>query len=144
MPCIIVIGEKTALEWVMDNERMAFRNSSRTGPVHSGDPIAIYVTRGAFGNPTRDHSQIIGLGRFASDVQNRQETIGGVTYDKSCALTITDRLEPRQGLPFQPLVEQLGFIRSKRGWATYLRRTLVPISDDDFSTIEKAFKRLTK
>ncbi len=142
VPCIIVIGEKNAIEWVLKTQRMAFRDTARTTHVHSGDRIALYTTRGAYGNPTRDESQIIALGRFASDVQNKQAVVNDVTYTKSCGLTITDQLEPRHGLAFRPLVAQLEFVRSKRGWATYMRRTLVPINDRDFTIIERAFNRL--
>lgn len=133
VPCIIVIGEKTALKWVLETQRMAFRDTARTAQVKSGDAIAIYTTtRGAFGNPTRSESQIValGLGRFASDVQTRQAVVNGVTYAKSCALTRSPiNLSPGTGCP------------SGRSWTS---STLCGANEDGQPTcVERSYQSAT-
>jgi hypothetical protein len=138
-----VINDHKALEWVIASEKMAFRSSARVPAIGPGEPFAIYLTRGAYHNPTKDGSQIVALGRFASELIRGGVMVDGVQYQRSCRLVITATSEPRKGLPFPPLVDDLAFIRSKRAWATYLRRTLVPIDDSDFALIAREFERAT-
>jgi hypothetical protein len=120
---------------------MGFRDTTRVPSVEVGDFFAIYTTRGAFHNPTRDQSQIVALGQFASQVQRRAVTIDDFVYSRSCKLRVTAELEPRHGLPFRPLINQLNFIQNKKGWASTMRRTLVPVGPEDYARIEKAFRK---
>jgi hypothetical protein len=144
VPWIIVIGEQAALEWVLASERMGFRDTTYVPHIDVGDRFALYTTRGAFHNPTRDESQIVALGEFASKVQHRAVKIDDCLYPRSCKLHISAQLEPRHGLPFRPLVSQLNFIQSKHGWAATMRRTLVSLGPADYATIERAFKSQRK
>jgi len=141
MPWLVILGEGTAVEWVLQYQRMAFRAHVRTAALSPGVPIALYVTRGAFHNPARDESQIAALGHIASEVRNEPIEVAGERYQSWCALTVEIALPLRRGLPFRPLVDQLTFIKKKRGWSMYLKRTLVEVSDDDFSIIKQAFIR---
>ena len=139
MPRLIVLSERTAVEWVLQHERMAFLGHVKTDAIRPGTPIALYVTRGAFHSPTRDEAQIIAIGRVASDVVTASVQIAGRSYEKSCSLILDARAPLREGLPFRPLVDRLEFISKKHAWAIYLRRTLVPISNDDFQVIRREF-----
>lgn len=139
MPWLIVLGEKRAAEWVLDKQRMAFRAHVRAESLAVGDSVALYVTRSAFNNPTRDEAQIAAYGIVASRPAKRGVNVAGEWFPSSCRLEITDLLPLREGLPFRPLVSRLTFIRKKRSWGSYMRRTLVPIPNSDFLTIRGAF-----
>lgn len=142
MPWLIVIGDQEPLDWVLKNERMAFRDTVRTQDIEPGERFAIYVTRGAFRNPTRGFSQIVALGEFKGGIERKAATVAGESYARSARLSITATVKDvKDGLPFKPLVDKLAFIRVKSGWPTYVRRTLVSIPETDFKTIENAFKK---
>jgi hypothetical protein len=141
MAWLIVLGDGEAIEWVLSQGRMGFREHVPAERLQPGDGIAIYTTRGAFGNPPRDESQIIGIGEVSSLVRRQSVNVADETYPKSCRLSITAQLPPRKGVPFKPLVESLGFIKNKVAWSAGLRRTLVPLPDRDFKIIERAVRK---
>lgn len=139
MPWLIVLGDADAIEWVTKRQRMAFRDEARIPHFEKGERVAIYQTRGAYHNPGKDEARIVALGSFASAIRAGTQTVAGHDYGRWCKLKISAVTPPRRGLPFRPLVAEMDFIRSKSGWSTSVRRTLVRISDLDFRTIEEAF-----
>lgn len=141
VPWLIVIGEREGLRWVVEHQRMAFRDTVKGSP-SAGDAFAIYVSRGAFHNPGRDEAQILGLGTFKTGIERRATTVGDERYARTARLEISDVRPERQGLPFRPLVESLTFIAKKSGWAAYVRQTLVPIPEADLDLIAKRFREL--
>ena len=140
MPWLVVVGEREALRWIVKNKRMAFREYINTSEIAARDEMAVYVTRGAFHTPTRDQSQVLALGQFASRPTPRPVTILGESYPTSVGLRLSQVLPEREGMPFKPLVPKMRFIKKKSGWAAYLRRSLVRITDEDMATIKVAFK----
>lgn len=56
-------------------------------------------------------------------------------YSDMVALAPVVTLEPRDGIKIAPMVPVLDFIRAKRNWAMSVRRTLVPLTDDDFDRV---------
>lgn len=134
-----MMGEVRALRWVIEHGTMGFRGHARTSAVRDGDRFALYVSRGAYHNPTRDETQILGLGRFRSAVTPVEVTVEGETFPKSAAIEV-EVLQEREGLPFKPLVPQLSFIAKKDQWFAYVRTTLVPVPRDDYTYIAKAFR----
>lgn len=138
VPWLIVLGDRDAIDWVVANGRMAVSDKVRTLP-EPGERVALYTTRGAYRNPTRDRSQIIGLGRVTGKAVRRDINVAGKTYAASFPIGIDAITESRQGLPFEPLVEHLTFITTKRTWGGALRRPLVRIPDADFKQIERRF-----
>jgi hypothetical protein len=138
MPWLIVLNDQAAAAWVLKHKRMAFRN--RAGPdLQPGERMAVYLTRGAFHNPTRGRSLIVALGYIDSSVVAEPIIVAGQTYDRSCALTFDSQAPLNDGLPFSQLVEKLQFIDKKDAWGAYLRRTFVRLSDEDFAVIQSAF-----
>lgn len=107
--------------------------------MRGGDDVAIYLTRGAFRNPTRDYSRIVALGTVGSDPEAAEVAIAGELYSYRCNLQVVTQMEIRKGLPFGPLVEALDFVRNKRAWAAYMRRTVVSVLPSDFTLIANAF-----
>lgn len=143
VPWLIVIGEREGLRWVIEHQRMAFRDTVKGKP-SAGDPFAIYVSRGAFHNPGRDEAQVLGLGTFKTGIERRATTVGDERYARTARLDISEVRPERQGLPFRPLVEDLTFIAKKSGWAAYVRQTLVPIPQADFDLIARRLREFPK
>ena len=135
-----MISEVKALRWVVEHDRMAFRSHVHTEDVRAGDPFVLYVTRGAYHNPTSGESQVLGLGRFTSEVQSRRATVHGETFPKSASIKVEAVLAERSGMPFKPLVDDLSFIAKKAGWPAYLRSSLVRVSEADVQVIRSAFQ----
>jgi len=49
---------------------------------------------------------------------------------------------PTEPIPFKPLINQLSFIVNTQNWGNYLQgRTLIPLSERDFTTIVSAFQK---
>ena len=63
---LFVIGEGNALEWIVAHDQVAFRNLRRASQIDRGDRFALYLTQGAYHNPVRDQSQILGTGVVAT------------------------------------------------------------------------------
>ncbi len=143
---LVAFGEIEGLRWVLAHERMAFSPglSRRAARIQPGDALVLYVTRGAFHNPTRDRSQIAGLASVKSPVTRlrRPVVIDGREFTSACDLEIDVVLPERQGLPVEPLVVNLSFVKRKEVWGGYFRSGLVQLPDRDFRTLSKALERL--
>jgi hypothetical protein len=142
MNWLIVIGEGKAAEWVVKERMMAFRDKVFVGRVSEGDRFGLYITRGAFHNPSRHQAQIVALGRIGSEVRSQPVTVAGEKFTRVCDLSVEAELPFQEGLNVRPLVKDLDFIKNKKSWSTYVWRTLVNVPDPDFRKIEKAFGRL--
>src|SRR4051812_46290499 len=117
MPWLIVIGKSEALEWIIEHSRMAFRDAVRTDEIQPGDWFALYTSRGAYGNPTKDESQLIGRGRVTSRIRRGAVEFAGETFAKSCSVALDEILPLRNGIAFKPLIPQLKFVGgSERRW----------------------------
>jgi hypothetical protein len=138
MGWLLVVGDVTALRWIEQNERMAFRSYVKTGDVKPGDPFALYMTRGAYHNPTRGRSQILGRGTFLQAVTGAPAEVMGEVFPKSVSLRLDLLLPDREGMEFAPWVERMTFIKKKQAWAAYLRSTLVSIPDSDLEVLTSA------
>lgn len=134
-----MLGNRTAMEWVIDRGRMAVGPRVRTLPA-IGDRLVLYTSRGAFHNPTRDRAQILALGVTSSEPDNRRVVVAGAAYARSFAIDIDVMAEPRRGLDFLPLVPRLDFIHNRASWGGALRRPVVHIGDKDYKTIAAAFR----
>src|SRR5512132_3211901 len=106
MAWLLVLGDASAAGWVLEHRRMAFRANVRTHALRPDAPIALYVTRGAFGNPPRDEAQIVAVGRVASPIVEEPIEVAGQRYERWCDLEFEAVLPLREGLPFRPLVEE--------------------------------------
>jgi hypothetical protein len=88
---------------------MAFRANVSTLALKPGAPIALYLTRGAFRNPTRDESRIVAVGRIASLMVDEAVEVAGQWYERWCSLEFDAMVPLRKALPFGSLVRQLSF-----------------------------------
>src|SRR4051812_23841870 len=111
---LFVLNEKDAAEWVVSNRRMGFREGVGSERLRVGDSVAIYITRSAFHNPSRDEAQIAAIGAIRSSTVRRRVVVAGTPYPLSCGLRLALALPLREGVPFKPLVHRLSFIRKPR------------------------------
>lgn len=133
---LIVLAEAEGLRWVAENRRMAFSESlgRRARRMRPGDRLVLYVSRGAFHNPTRDRSKLAGLDTVASPVARlrRPLDLAGRRFVWACDLTFEALLPPRQGVPVEPLLDRLSFVKRREAWGQYFRAGLLELSDTDF------------
>jgi hypothetical protein len=145
---LVAFGEIEGLRWVLEHERMAFSPglSRRAAQIQPGDSLVLYVTRGAFHNPTRDRSQIAGLATVMSPVSplRKPVVIDGREFTMACDLKIDVVLAERQGVPVEPLVRRLSFVKKKDVWGGYFRSGLVQLPVGDFRTITRALGQLRR
>lgn len=139
---LIVFGEIEGLRWVIRSKRMAWSAATcpRASRLRPGDQLILYVGRGAFNNPSRDRSQLVGLAEVLSPVRplRKPVVIAGREFVCACDLRLQSILPERGGVPMEPYVERLGFIRRKDVWGAYLRSGLVELPTDDLALLRRA------
>ncbi len=122
---VVVLAEAEGLRWVLEHSRMAWTEASatRASRIRPGDRIVLYVGRGAFHNPTRDESQLLGFAEVTSPVRRlpRPVELGGRTFVVGCDLRLERVLPERHGVPIRPLVGRLSFVKRKDVWGQYCR-----------------------
>ncbi len=133
---IVVLSNKQAAEWVLDHERMAFRDARRAGALRlqAGDWAAVYLSTRA----TRSHPSVVALCQFTSDLVRAPVKIADETFPLTCEWRVEKRLPFDQGVDFSELVPSLGFIEKKRGWQFYLMTSPRRVPRDDFKQLERA------
>lgn len=139
---LIAFGEIEGLRWVLDQGQMAFSEglAGRAAKMQVGDGLVLYVTRGAFHNPSRDQSQLAGIATVTSPVRRlpKPVSIGGREFAVVCRLDVKVSLSERDGVPFAPLIRRMRFIRRKDAWGQYLRAGLIALPREDFDVLSKA------
>ncbi|MDP9340675.1 MAG: hypothetical protein M3Q23_00925 [Actinomycetota bacterium] len=139
---LIVLAEVEALRWVLAERRMAFSEGQcrRASAIRPGDELVVYMGRGAFHNPTRDRSQLAALARVTSDIRalSPPVSIAGREFACGCTLEILMSLPERSGVPVQPLVGRLSFVRWKEVWGQYFRAGLVRVAPNDMQVLRTA------
>src|SRR5262245_53729105 len=97
--------------------------------IEGGDRLVLYVGRGAYHNPKRDESQVVGMPTVRSGLKDCTSSvqIGERQFFCTCPLTLDAVLPERQGLPIRPLVPRLSFIKRPEVWGQYVRSSLVPL-----------------
>jgi hypothetical protein len=136
---LFVLGEQRAIEWVVTNRTMAFRDHLPAHRVQKGDRFVLYVTRGAFHNPTRDRARVFATGTIIGVSLDEPVEVDEETFRQSVRLRWDAKpLRPQQGAEFSTLVRQLAFISKPDYWFAYVRKALVPITNADFETLAAA------
>jgi hypothetical protein len=143
---LLVLGERTAIRWVLEQERMAFPATPRAEvrALRPGDRLFLYATRGAWNNPTRDRGRIIGMATSADPVVTLDPPveIAGRTFYSGCALCIDGVVPYPRGLEVQPLVNRLEAFPKPHAWSIYLRRALLCLPDGDRALLELELRPL--
>ncbi|ESP99315.1 hypothetical protein B591_14203 [Streptomyces sp. GBA 94-10 4N24] len=141
---LVILGERSALRWVLTERRMAFPagRARQTRALHEGDAVMLYTTRGCFRSPTRDVGRIIGLGKVATPVRVLDTAVrfGDREFTMGCEIQILGLAPFREGLNLRDFVPALDVFPNKRGWATQLRRTTLPLPAQDAELLGRVLK----
>lgn len=140
---LVVFGEIEGFRWVTENQKMAFSagKCSRARRIRREDRLIFYMARGAYHNPTRDRSQLMGIATVEGDVNplSRTVLIQGKQFTCGCPLRIEHILPERRGVPFDDrFVQRLRFIKRKEVWGQYLRSGLVHLDGRDAAVLYRA------
>lgn len=145
---LLVLGERRALAWVLEEQKMAFASRWTRGArqLEPGDELILYATRGCFGNPTRDQSQVIGTAVVTSPVARlrRPIEIADRSLPQACKLRIEGVVPLLDGVDFVPLLPRLKSLHKDRSWAGQLRRPVVPLVQADAAMLRRLLSKRTR
>jgi hypothetical protein len=136
-----VFGDVIGLRWVLANRTMAFRKAAapRLRAMGEGDRAVIYVSRGAFHNPTRDVAHLGGLVTvLAAPTNDQPVTIGGEEFAWTVPIRVDLSLPERTGPEVHPLTPSLSFVRRQDVWGMYFRSSPQQIFEADFRVLTDA------
>lgn len=141
-----VFGEIEGLRWVAAHDRMAFSAAAatRARAMRDGDRALLYVTRGAFHNPTRDSSRLAGIATATGTVTDEPIEIGGRRFPVSVPIRIDVLLPERSGPEVAPLVERLSLVKRPEVWGMYFRGSPMRLSEPDFRVLERTVVAFAK
>jgi hypothetical protein len=138
---LLVIGDATALAWVLAEQRMAFPALRRSDAMalEIDDELFIYTTRSCFHNPTRDAGRVMGLAKVTTRVRDLAEPVvfGERRYTSGCALAIEGVAALREGVKLSPMVAELHIFPNPETWGMQLRRPLVPLDKHDATVLKR-------
>lgn len=142
---LVVIGDREALRWVLESERIALpepRYASQPRSFVVGDELFLYTTRGCFRNPTRDRGRVIGKATLTSDMARSGQpvVIGGRSFPYMAALRIETLAPIGDGVDMAGIAEELSCFPKSDRWAMYLRRSVVPLSLEDKQLIDRLLR----
>ena len=145
---LLIIGERRALAWVVEHERMAFaaNRASSALQLAVGDELLLYTTRGAFHNPTRDRGRIMGSATVASEVQPFDQPIqvAGREFTHGCDIEILSLAPYRQGVDLADRVAELDVFPDPASWSARMRTTLLPLGRSDATRLRRALRSVAE
>ena len=142
-----VFGDIAGLRWVLDRSTMAFPDSAapRLRAMSAGDRAVLYVTRGAFHNPSRDVARLAGLVTVAgTPTRRRSVTSAGREFIWQAPITVEVALPERVGPPVHPLVDRLSFVHNRSAWGQYFRKSPKLLTTRDFAVLAGAVRAFAR
>lgn len=145
---LVIISDRTALSWVLTEQRMAFP-PSRARAAHAiseGDEVLLYSTRGCFGNPPRDLGRILGRATVSSPVCTLAEPVvfGERSFTEACELTIHGLAPFREGVVLRDHVHRLSVFPDPKFWSARMRRASLPLPQADAELLRNELQPLLK
>lgn len=144
---LLVLGEREAIRWVVTSGRMAFPATPRreVADLREGDRLLLVSTRGAFHNPTRDRTRVIGAATVVTTVEPFDDPVAlaGRVFASGCSIKLESLAPYLDGVELAPLVERLDAFRGHSEWGMMLRRPLVFVSNADEVLLSSLLAPLT-
>ncbi len=138
-----VFGDIEGLRWVVRRNEMAFPDHTGTvaAKIQKGDQAILYVSRGAFRNPTKDQARLAGMVRVTSArAQHREITIGKKKYSWLVTFKPDTILKERTGPAVRSIIRKLSMVRRPEVWGVYFRKSPVAINVRDFRVMARAIE----
>lgn len=139
---LFVLGDRTGLDWVTENNRMAFVKhlSGIAKRIQPGDVAFLYGTKRLIGGPV---GRVLAMARITGSVTTEPLKVeGGWNFSCWCPLRFEHRVAEQQGPAIRDLVGHLEFIKRKDQWSHYLRRGLVRLYPGDVRFLRDEMKKL--
>jgi hypothetical protein len=135
------LGDREGITWVLDTKRVGFSRGTAhlARGIKPGDVVAIHIGRGAYRNPTRDESQLLGLVRVRAVKQLAMpEWVAGKEIVTACEYDPVVVLPQRQGVPFRPVAVRMSFVKSEANWGLYFHSGVRRLTAEDAALIRDA------
>ena len=143
---LLILGQRDALMWVLENQRMAFPEHRRSlaQRLRVGDELFLYVTRGGLGNPNRDRGRVFGLANVKTPVGQLEPpvVISGRTFRWGCALSLRGLAKAGAGVELAPLIPALEAFPHNTKWAVRLRTALLRLPEADVALLRSRLDSL--
>jgi len=141
-----VFGDVEGLRWVLQNRRMAFTGASgrRASSMKKNDDAILYVSRGAFHNPTRDYTRLAGYARILGTPRaGSPVSIAGREYCVFVDIKPVRVLPEREGPEVRHLARRLQRVKRPEVWGQYFRGGPLRLSERDFRILKNAVDRFS-
>lgn len=138
---MLVLAEREAILWVLLHEQMAFpiRRRKEVSALQPGDELVLLTTRGAYHNPTKDRTRIIGTARVQSEVAplNPHMELAGRTFGSSCQIKLETLAPYPSGPEVGSLAPHIHALHGEPNWGWLLRKPLVPLEESDLTFLKR-------
>jgi predicted RNA-binding protein with PUA-like domain len=109
------------------------KNSGNFNRIRKGDKVIFYMGG-------RDGQKLMGRCTLASEPypltsEQKKQIEGYPSSMFSHSVSLEDIKMWKEPLPIVDLKEELTFIKNKDLWGKYFRRSIIPLSDEDYNTI---------
>jgi hypothetical protein len=145
---LAVVNDRSALAWIARESCLAFPSTRRREAltIAPGDEIFLYVTRGAYHNPTRDRAQICAafLAHRSAEALAAPILIAGREFLFLLPVVAQVVAAPRRGADFASMAESMEFIPAGCSWAPFLRRAIFLVPSHDAAVLRRELSRAAR
>jgi len=130
---LLVISDREPLAWLLSERRWAIpRERLRSSPP-VGHELLLYTTRGCYRNPGRDRGLVMGHAVVSSPPGTLEAPVSfrGRDFTIGFDVEVTGVARVHDGVELGPLAGRLDFLPDPSTWSVRLRRSLVPLGDND-------------
>lgn len=138
---LLVLAEREAILWVLENGLTAFPSTPRREvlALKPGDELVLLTTRGAYHNPTRDRTRVIGTATVKSNVAqlNPEVEFAGRTFPRGCQIRLESLAPYSTGPDIGMLANQIHAFHGEKNWGMLLRKPLVLLDESDLLLLKR-------
>jgi hypothetical protein len=133
---LLILGHPAGLGWVLSHAKMAFndRRLYQARKLRPDDRLLLYASKRAFGSAKR--GLVIGEAKVKRNVHelDRPVSVAGLPYRHIVDISLESLTPFGDGVDLSAYLDDLELFPDPRSWTSRIRRTVVPLSDQDRST----------
>lgn len=143
---LLVISDREPLSWLLSEQRWALTAGRAAKAPAEGDELMLYTTRGCYRNPTRDRGLVMGRALVTSEPKqlHRPVVFRDREFSTGFSVNVTGVAPLHAGVELAPLAGSLAFLPDRATWSVRLRRSLIPLNDDDVSALSRRLDSLLR
>lgn len=143
---LLVISDREPLLWLLTEQRWALTSGRASKAPAEGDELLLYTTRGCYRNPTRDRGLVMGRATVTSEPKqlHRPVVFRDREFSTGFSVDVTGVAALHTGVELAPLAGSLSFLPDPATWSVRLRRSLIPLDDDDAATVSERLDPLLR